>query len=43
MLLSIYVNRTMRDVAVAVQKSGFVWLLDSDNGDIVWFKVSLQL
>lgn len=43
MLLSIYVNRTMRDVAVAVQKSGFVWLLDRDNGDIVWFKVSLQL
>lgn len=40
MLLSIKFNRTKRDVAVAVQKSGFAWALDRDNGDIVWFRVS---
>ncbi|KAJ0094455.1 hypothetical protein Patl1_15836 [Pistacia atlantica] len=40
MLLSIYVNKTIHDVAVAVQKSGFVWALDRDNGDIVWFKLA---
>ncbi|KAJ0039097.1 hypothetical protein Pint_22684 [Pistacia integerrima] len=40
MLLSIYVNKTIRDVAVAVQKSGFVWALDRANGDIVWFKLA---
>lgn len=40
MLLTIISNGTTRDVAVAVQKSGFVWALDRDNGDIVWFKVS---
>lgn len=39
MLLTIHPNRTRRDVVVAVQKSGFAWALDRDNGTIVWFKV----
>ena len=43
MLLTIYANGTIRDVVVAVQKSGFAWALNRDNGEIVWFKVSLQL
>nr|GEY81516.1 PQQ-dependent membrane bound dehydrogenase, glucose/quinate/shikimate-related [Tanacetum cinerariifolium] len=29
-----------RDIVVAVQKSGFVWALDRDNGNIVWFKLA---
>ncbi|KAL7132892.1 hypothetical protein ABFS83_12G105400 [Erythranthe nasuta] len=37
MLLTIISNRRVRDAAVAVQKSGFAWALDRDNGDIVWF------
>ncbi|KAG2707245.1 hypothetical protein I3760_05G139700 [Carya illinoinensis] len=40
MLLSINANGTKRDVAVAVQKSGFAWALDRDNGNIVWFKLA---
>ncbi|CAI9092701.1 OLC1v1028019C1 [Oldenlandia corymbosa var. corymbosa] len=40
MLLTIHFNGSLRDVAVAVQKSGFAWALDRDNGDIVWFRVS---
>ena len=43
MLLSIISNGTFRDVAVAVQKTGFAWALDRDNGDIVWFNVSMKL
>lgn len=39
MLLTIKSNGTLRDIVVAVQKSGFAWALDRDNGDIVWFKV----
>ncbi|KAL0385737.1 UNVERIFIED_CONTAM: hypothetical protein Sradi_2968000 [Sesamum radiatum] len=39
MLLSIVSNGRLRDVVVAVQKSGFAWALDRDNGDIVWFTV----
>lgn len=39
MLLTITRNRRMLDVVVAVQKSGFVWTLNRDNGEIVWFKV----
>lgn len=39
MLLSILANGTIRDVVVAVQKSGFAWALDRNNGNIVWFKV----
>ncbi|KAL8035605.1 hypothetical protein ABFX02_12G108100 [Erythranthe guttata] len=37
MLITIISNRRLRDVVVAVQKSGFAWALDRDNGDIVWF------
>nr|WET52740.1 oxidoreductase 12 [Callicarpa americana] len=37
MLLTIISKGRLRDVAVAVQKSGFAWALDRDNGDIVWF------
>ncbi|KAK2636264.1 hypothetical protein Ddye_031056 [Dipteronia dyeriana] len=40
MLLTIYANGTIRDVVVAVQKSGFAWALNRDNGDIVWFKLA---
>ena len=39
MMLSVYVNHTKRDIVVAVQKSGFAWALDRDNGDLVWFTV----
>ncbi|KAL8090456.1 hypothetical protein AgCh_039785 [Apium graveolens] len=38
MLLTIKRNRRLLDVVVAVQKSGFVWTLNRENGDIVWFK-----
>ncbi|KAF4376660.1 hypothetical protein F8388_025531, partial [Cannabis sativa] len=34
------VNQTKRDVVVAVQKSGFAWALDRNNGALVWFTVS---
>ncbi|XP_027079511.1 uncharacterized protein [Coffea arabica] len=37
MMLSIKVNGTKRDIVVAVQKSGFAWALDRDNGNIIWF------
>ncbi|KAM5567146.1 hypothetical protein ABKV19_015318 [Rosa sericea] len=40
MLLTIHPNGTRRDVVVAVQKSGFAWALDRDNGNIVWFKLA---
>ncbi|XP_021887856.1 uncharacterized protein LOC110807131 [Carica papaya] len=38
MLLTISVNGTTRDAVAAVQKSGFVWCLDRDNGRILWSK-----
>nr|GLL34237.1 uncharacterized protein LOC109166343 [Ipomoea trifida] len=38
MLVTIWEKKRFRDVVVAVQKSGFAWALDRDNGDIVWFK-----
>ncbi|CAN1169039.1 Polyvinylalcohol dehydrogenase [Linum perenne] len=38
MLLSSFINGTVRDIVVAVQKSGFAWALDRDDGSIVWFK-----
>ncbi|GAA0161992.1 hypothetical protein LIER_18185 [Lithospermum erythrorhizon] len=41
MLLSINPNGTKRDVVAVVQKSGFAWALDRDNGDIVWFKMPI--
>ncbi|CAJ2668947.1 unnamed protein product [Trifolium pratense] len=37
MMLTIYVNGTKKDVVVAVQKSGFAWALDRDNGSLLWF------
>ncbi|CAK7343506.1 unnamed protein product [Dovyalis caffra] len=40
MLVTIIANRTRRDVAVAVQKSGFAWALDRDSGSIVWSKLA---
>ena len=40
MMLSIYVNGTMRDIVTAVQKSGFAWALDRNNGSLVWATVS---
>ncbi|CAL5367883.1 unnamed protein product [Camellia sinensis] len=36
MMLSVHVDGTKRDIVVAVQKSGFAWALDRDNGTIVW-------
>ncbi|KAH0973731.1 hypothetical protein GBA52_025887 [Prunus armeniaca] len=36
MMLSPYVNGTKRDIVVAVQKSGFAWALDRNNGSLVW-------
>ncbi|CAI0386824.1 unnamed protein product [Linum tenue] len=37
MLLTSFINGTIRDIVVAVQKSGFAWALDRDSGAIVWF------
>ncbi|PON35421.1 PQQ-dependent membrane bound dehydrogenase, glucose/quinate/shikimate-related [Parasponia andersonii] len=37
MLTIDHLNRTKRDIVVAVQKSGFAWALDRDNGDLIWF------
>ncbi|XP_034706249.1 polyvinylalcohol dehydrogenase-like [Vitis riparia] len=37
MMLSIYLNGTMLDIVVAVQKSGFAWALDRDDGSLVWY------
>ncbi|KAK9010735.1 hypothetical protein V6N11_043604 [Hibiscus sabdariffa] len=36
MMLSINVNGTKKDIVVAVQKSGFAWALDRDDGNIIW-------
>ncbi|XP_059278301.1 uncharacterized protein LOC132032655 [Lycium ferocissimum] len=38
MLLTIFSNGRLRDVVVAVQKSGFAWALDRNTGHIVWSK-----
>ncbi|KAK7394522.1 hypothetical protein VNO78_15051 [Psophocarpus tetragonolobus] len=32
-----YVNGTKKDMVVAVQKSGFAWVLDRNNRNLVWF------
>ncbi|XP_048134980.1 polyvinylalcohol dehydrogenase-like [Rhodamnia argentea] len=40
MLITICTNGTERDIAVAVQKSGFAWALDRDTGEIVWFRLA---
>ncbi|GMI86931.1 hypothetical protein HRI_002362400 [Hibiscus trionum] len=39
MMLTTYVNGIKRDLAVAVQKSGFAWALDRDNGNLIWSTV----
>ncbi|XP_021715926.1 uncharacterized protein LOC110683816 [Chenopodium quinoa] len=36
MLLTVKINSTRKDIAVATQKSGFTWALDRDTGDLVW-------
>ncbi|KAK4736942.1 hypothetical protein R3W88_000639 [Solanum pinnatisectum] len=41
MMLTIFSNGRIRDVVVAVQKSGFAWALDRNNGNIAWFKVKV--
>jgi len=42
-LLTIFPSGVRRDIVAAVQKSGFVWALDRDNGEIVWFNVSIKI
>ncbi|GAB4830264.1 hypothetical protein Ancab_019904 [Ancistrocladus abbreviatus] len=42
MLLTTHVNGTKINVVVATQKSGFVWALDRDNGDIIWSTVAMD-
>ncbi|KAG5522396.1 hypothetical protein RHGRI_034544 [Rhododendron griersonianum] len=42
LLVTAFVKGRMVDVVVAVQKSGFAWALDRDNGDIIWFNVSIR-
>ncbi|KAL5808805.1 hypothetical protein ACOSQ3_029496 [Xanthoceras sorbifolium] len=36
MMLSIQVKEIKRDIVAAVQKSGFAWALDRDNGSLFW-------
>ncbi|KAG9159780.1 hypothetical protein Leryth_007787 [Lithospermum erythrorhizon] len=36
MVLSVRANGTKKDIVVAIQKSGFGWALDRDNGNIFW-------
>ncbi|TYI86325.1 hypothetical protein E1A91_D04G057400v1 [Gossypium mustelinum] len=36
MMLTTYVDGIKRDLAVAVQKSGYAWALDRDNGKLIW-------
>ncbi|KAF7112310.1 hypothetical protein RHSIM_RhsimUnG0242500 [Rhododendron simsii] len=40
LLVTAFVKGRMVDVVVAVQKSGFAWALDRDNGDIIWFNMA---
>ncbi|PNY14877.1 quinohemoprotein ethanol dehydrogenase type-1, partial [Trifolium pratense] len=40
MMLSIFLNGKKKDIVVAVQKSGFAWALDRDNGTLVWSTVA---
>ncbi|KAL4395875.1 hypothetical protein AHAS_Ahas01G0035600 [Arachis hypogaea] len=37
MMLSVCVNGTKKDLVAAVQKSGYAWALDRNNGNITWF------
>ncbi|CAL5191053.1 unnamed protein product [Lathyrus oleraceus] len=36
MMLTTHVNQTQKDIVVAVQKSGFAWALDRNNGTLLW-------
>ncbi|RZB53715.1 Polyvinylalcohol dehydrogenase, partial [Glycine soja] len=36
MMLTTYINQTKKDIVVAVQKSGYAWALDRNNGNIIW-------
>jgi glucose dehydrogenase len=38
-MLTTFVNGKKKDIVVAVQKSGFAWALDRDNGTLVWSTV----
>ncbi|KAL3731711.1 hypothetical protein ACJRO7_028572 [Eucalyptus globulus] len=40
MLITVSTNGTERDIAVAVQKSGFAWVVDRDSGDIVYTNIA---
>ncbi|WJX58740.1 hypothetical protein P8452_44161 [Trifolium repens] len=40
MMLTTFVNGKKKDIVVAVQKSGFAWALDRDNGTLVWSTVA---
>ncbi|TXG59160.1 hypothetical protein EZV62_016989 [Acer yangbiense] len=37
MMLSIQVKGIKKDIVAAVQKSGFAWALDCDNGSLLWY------
>ncbi|PIA62582.1 hypothetical protein AQUCO_00200530v1 [Aquilegia coerulea] len=40
MMLTIIVNGSKRDIVALVQKSGYAWALDRDNGNIIWSTVA---
>ncbi|KAK9272475.1 hypothetical protein L1049_002848 [Liquidambar formosana] len=40
MMLTVDINGTRRDMVAAVQKSGFAWALDRDNGSLMWSTVA---
>ena len=40
MILSISINNTELHIIAAVQKSGFAWALDRNNGNLIWSTVS---
>ena len=40
LMLSVKRNKTKLDIVTAVQKSGFAWALDRNNGSLIWVTVS---
>ncbi|KAK7273799.1 hypothetical protein RIF29_14862 [Crotalaria pallida] len=36
MVLTVHVNGSKQEIVVAVQKSGFAWALDRDDGSLIW-------
>ena len=40
MMVSINSNNTKLDIVFAVQKSGFAWALDHNNGNLIWSTIS---